>query len=1258
MDDRKVLDESPLPIARGYRRFLNASEPRERHDAAYYCFEIYLKYVASIAIAHYLGGERRDHGVNAVLKGLVRPSTGEWLRFLRECIGFLREDGQPSAAVLAIDGLLGRQESRWSKVLDLYNAVRSFLHEKPSAKSQVHLEGLLGEVVAYRNRVLGHGAPLGSDHYRCFADLLAAAFLEVLERSSFLTALRLVLFDSIQVEGSRVACGAIEFMGGQPVRRAEPHAVPYGSQPPRKGSLHVLESGGLPLSLDPLLVAHEEDVYFLNEAGGSPEYLSYSTGKRLRTANVAKAEEEIFERILGYGVSESKISTIEKDIGAAVTATAETAPGAERRLGGYRIVREVGRGAMGIVFEAFQESLGRRVALKVLPGTFALDPRRLERFHREARATARIHHPSIVPIYEVGESAGTHYYAMEFIEGRSLERVIAEARAERRPGKRGDGSSTSDPSYIAGAIEQLARLAEGLEKAHQQGLVHRDVKPSNILVDATGAHVLVDFGLVHETGGEALTRSGEMVGTLKYMSPEQVSRSKVDARADVYSLGAVLYEVLTLESPFAGASSSSRLPGGGGSDFALQRAILFEEPASPRRLNPRISRDLETIILHALEKNPERRYASAGALAADLRRCLRGEPIEAVPPTAWTRIVRRARRHRRLVGASFLVVVFLLLGSVALWRPWAQQAIILGDLRRLTFDGGITTDPSLSPDGSLLAYASDRSGKGSLDIWVQELGADPGPRQLTSDPSDEREPAFSPDGQEIAFRSERDGGGIHVISPSGGEERLLVKAGRRPLYSPDGKWVLYWVGELGGWARGSVFVIPPRGGESVQLGRDLAGARWAVWAPGGAHVLFLGIRAQDDRNSAAVGTFDWWVAPVAGGASRATQASGLLAEKGVRITRCMPAAWGLAANDSTFFFTCSTAEGEDLWSIEIDPSSLEARGPPRQLTQGPSHCVKPWVTRDGSVFFANESRSLDIWSIPLESKEGKATSALINLTHDDALDTSPAISEDGKRVVFASNKHGHRQLWLRDLESDTEKPLTPPEWGSANGQVRKGEHGYRVAVEAPTGLEILDVETGALVNVTREQCYPECWSPDGKKILCTMSGRVFEVDVATGQTTSLLGHPMLDIWEPRYAPDGVWLAFDACPKASRTSQHIYVAELKDGRVAHERDWIRITETDVWNDKPRWSPDGGLLYYVSERDGFRCIYAQRLDPVARRPLAEGLIEVHHFHSARLSPLYINLAELKMGVAIDRLVINLAELKSNVWTARLGDPGAWR
>jgi serine/threonine protein kinase len=370
-------------------------------------------------------------------------------------------------------------------------------------------------------------------------------------------------------------------------------------------------------------------------------------------------------------------------------------------LGDFRIVREVGRGGMGVVYEAEQRSLRRRVALKMLPFAAALDPRQLRRFHTEAQAAAQLHHTSIVPVYSVGCERGTHFYAMQFIEGQSLAAVIkglrrqaglVKAVPEREAPAGGSAEADRTTAYTpavpigspaaetqvqpaaalssersahgAGYFRTVARLgvqgAEALEHAHQQGVIHRDIKPANLLVDVCGNLWVTDFGLARLQSDAGLTMSGDLVGTLRYMSPEQAlaQRVLVDHRTDIYSLGASLYELLTLQPAFTGSDRQE-----------LLRQIAFEEPRPPRRLNKAIPADLETIVLKALEKNPSDRYATAQALADDLRRFLEDRPIRARRPTLGQRLRKWGRRHQAAVAAAivWLVAALSVLGGSIGW---------------------------------------------------------------------------------------------------------------------------------------------------------------------------------------------------------------------------------------------------------------------------------------------------------------------------------------------------------------------------------------------------------------------------------------------------------------------------------------------------------------------------------------------------------------------------------------------------------------
>jgi eukaryotic-like serine/threonine-protein kinase len=362
-------------------------------------------------------------------------------------------------------------------------------------------------------------------------------------------------------------------------------------------------------------------------------------------------------------------------------------------LGDYRLNREIGRGGMGIVYDATQLSLRRNVALKVLPFAAVMDKQQVARFRNEAQAAASLQHPHIVPVYAVGLERGVHYYSMQLIDGQSLDQVIqspdlsaaAKIDSQRRnettmelpvDGQRGrrpaspahfpdrttravfsHNASTvrsiRSREYIQSTVSSIIDVAAALDFAHQQGVVHRDIKPSNLLLDSTGKVWVADFGLARARGLANLTVEGKVMGTARYMSPEQVAgkSQEVDHRTDIYSLGITLYELLTLRPAFENLSRE-----------AMFAAIESVEPVLPRRLNPAIAIDLETIVLKAIAKRKEDRYATAGEFAADLRRFLDGKPTLARRPTAVQRVFKWAIRRQRLVASLFCLLLLAIGG--------------------------------------------------------------------------------------------------------------------------------------------------------------------------------------------------------------------------------------------------------------------------------------------------------------------------------------------------------------------------------------------------------------------------------------------------------------------------------------------------------------------------------------------------------------------------------------------------------------------
>jgi serine/threonine protein kinase/tetratricopeptide (TPR) repeat protein len=372
-------------------------------------------------------------------------------------------------------------------------------------------------------------------------------------------------------------------------------------------------------------------------------------------------------------------------------------------LGDFRIIREVGRGGMGVVYEAEQMSLGRRVALKVLPFAATMDPRQLQRFKNEAHAAAQLHHTNIVPVYAVGCERSVHYYAMQFISGHTVATLINELRGTAKlhtPGVEPTGPYLPDSSPVTPPVAGLsterpirspvhflmmARLgvqaAEALEHAHQLGVVHRDIKPANLLVEgelgASASSIrlwVTDFGLAHCQNQVGLTMSGDLLGTLRYMSPEQAlgQRPALDHRTDIYSLGVTLYELLTLEPAFSGSDRQE-----------LLHRIGFEEPAAPRRLNRAIPAELETIVLKMMEKSPADRYATAQEVVDDLRRFLEDQPIRARRPSFVARVRKWSRRHRAVVTTAIVTTLLALgISSGLIARQW-----YLADQRRIQAEG-------------------------------------------------------------------------------------------------------------------------------------------------------------------------------------------------------------------------------------------------------------------------------------------------------------------------------------------------------------------------------------------------------------------------------------------------------------------------------------------------------------------------------------------------------------------------------------------
>jgi eukaryotic-like serine/threonine-protein kinase len=565
------------------------------------------------------------------------------------------------------------------------------------------------------------------------------------------------------------------------------------------------------------------------------------------------------------------------------------------------------------------------------------------------------------------------------------------------------------------------------------------------------------------------------------------------------------------------------------------------------------------------------------------------------------------------------------------------------ELRRVTWDSGLTTDPALSPDGKLLAYASDRSGEGNLDIWVQRLvkGEAQGESlRLTHDPADESEPTFSPEGNSIAFTSARKGGGIYLIPAEGGQERLLAQQGHSPRFSPDGRWIAYSVGFKS-------FTLSLFGGAAQQLQPDFAEVGFRAWSPDGNYILFFGSKQSNEEDKG------WWVTPVKGGPpTRLTipDYSGLddFGEQLVEWT-----------NQRTLVFSNRGRDNSDIWQIPISPKTFQVTGLPQRLTAGTARQIQPSVGA-GFLAFSSMTESENIWALPIDHTAGKAPGEIHALTQETSINGLPSISADGKRLVYI-RVSGLWMAFLKELNSGPVRRLLPELSGISDEYFPKiSRDGSTVIYGIPTSQGDPRLFVSDTDNLTPrllcENCpgVPSGWFPDGHTALLYLfagNREIDSIDTNSGKR-SLVVQSAHTIWQPQVSPDGRWLALHTDLTALQVA--IMVIPLRNGVAAGEKEWVTITDGSEDDLCPVWSPDGNLLYFLSERDGFRCIWGQKLDPASKRPLGVPF-PVYHSHDPRRSIRNVSLGLLSMSASRQQIVFPMGELTGNIWITDYKQPG---
>jgi len=894
----------------------------------------------------------------------------------------------------------------------------------------------------------------------------------------------------------------------------------------------------------------------------------------------------------------------------------------------YQVLEKLGGGGMGVVWKARDTRLDRYVALKVLSAGEMSDPERKRRFIQEARNASALNHPNIITIYDIGQAGPQEhpldFIAMEFVPGKALNQLIP------RKGLR-----------LAEVLQYAIQVADALAAAHAAGIVHRDLKPGNLMVSEPasgypGCVKVLDFGLAKliaragTMSGVIETDQGMIVGTVSYMSPEQAEGRKLDARTDIFSFGAVLYEMITGRRAFGGESVASILS-----------AILRDRPAPAAEIRSGVPRDLDNIVTRCLEKDPNRRYQHAGDLKIDLQQA-REELVAGDSAIAPERPARRsAGRRWWLVAMAASIAVSL---GAGWWLHNPREAPVPMQLTRLTADAGLSGFAALSRDGRLVAYSSDRGQDGGQDLYVKQVAGGQ-PIRLTFDGAGNTTPDFSPDASKIVFWSNRDGGGIYEIPSFGGEARPLARDGLNPRFSPDGSQVAYWVGARNVATAvpgaGTVWVAPAAGGQPQRVGANFTAARYPVWAPDGKHLLFVGYTSAKAYESSSL---DWWLVATNGSETVQTGAYDALVRAGLRAPGTytngpIPGCW-LAAGGGVAF---SIASGDvaNLWEIGISPGTGKVNGVPRRLTTGTGNDTDPSCAPGGALAFTSGEARNEVWTLPLDLNRGTALGALERVTTGPAYREHASLSSDGRVVAFASNQASLRvNIWMRDLQTGKESSVAGSPFALRFPVV--GPSGGRIAFSAyeRAGRVVYVAAPGGTWEKLCQGCLRATdWSRDEKKLL-VFGGDPFQIDVldlASHRQTPLVKHANCNLLYGRFSPDNRWVSFTVRTEPNRG--RIAIAPADGPAPVPESAWITIAPSEA-EDWANWSPDGKTLYFTSRRDGHFCLWGQRLDARSRCPVG-GPFAVLHLHGR------VSYRQRGWSAGGGRIAMVLVEDIGNIW-----------